>query len=346
LFARADKTELPLITMDESGVCAGIHYYDAEGNKKTGTRDCSGGTAVPADVMRKGDYDKNADGTVDKATISDSAAVSGTSMSVTGAVPEAAFALGKEGTAPTYDGATKSLGIVGNGTFYKASLGGLKDIARMSVLPAGSRVTVFFEEPIILRHSDGAFKFGFEGEDQLLDEKTTVEFLSLGTAGWLTTHVYGRGAGFEASLDVSDTQIGFNNFTGPNNSGQVTVNWDAYDIHQNTAMQYVAADDEFIALLPGLYEVDWSVSFAFSGSGSFDCALLVYKGGAAVPSQSSPSASGTGFCRSSGQMTFELDAEESITIKALLGSTTYSASGITLNSTANGKTSIRIRRAR
>lgn len=35
LFAQAEKDELPLITMDPSGVCKGVNYYDANGNKQT-----------------------------------------------------------------------------------------------------------------------------------------------------------------------------------------------------------------------------------------------------------------------------------------------------------------------
>ena len=45
-FALADKTDLPLITLAPASVCSGIAYYDVNGKKQTGVKDCSGSPAA------------------------------------------------------------------------------------------------------------------------------------------------------------------------------------------------------------------------------------------------------------------------------------------------------------
>ena len=41
LFAQADRKAYPIITLENSGVCEGVRYYDAAGNEQVGTKSCA-----------------------------------------------------------------------------------------------------------------------------------------------------------------------------------------------------------------------------------------------------------------------------------------------------------------
>jgi hypothetical protein len=111
LLARsADKLSLPLITMDPSGVCEGVNYYDANGLQQAGTKSCAAAASTNAE-------------TADKAKIADTAAYANFAAAADEAnfatsAGEAEFARGKKGTTLT---AATSVAIPAGGDFFDVS---------------------------------------------------------------------------------------------------------------------------------------------------------------------------------------------------------------------------------
>lgn len=164
MFALEQKTSYPLITMDESGVCSGVNYYDANGDKRIGTKDCGG-----TDSMKKSVYDVNGDGKVDQAATSDAA----------GSALSADFAVGAAGTTITAP-VSGTLSLPGNGSFYTVS--GTGSFNAISSAAVGARVTLRFSGSVqvvtsaslqLANHGGMIFKTG-----------AVLELVSLGSGVW------------------------------------------------------------------------------------------------------------------------------------------------------------------
>jgi hypothetical protein len=140
LFARAEKTDYPLITMEAAGVCKGVKYYDAAGNLLEGTRDCNGGSGT----------DANGNGRPDRADSADTAARA-VSAGTADTAGRADFSSGKVGTPIA---AAALMKYPGDGDFFTVT--GSTVITGLTRAPAGTRVTLYFDSnPTILSRRYG-----------------------------------------------------------------------------------------------------------------------------------------------------------------------------------------------
>ncbi len=138
LFALNDKVDYPLITMDSSGVCEGVTYYDASGNLKTGTKKCATTTTSTGSNL-----DADANGAADRA---DSATTATTASYAT----QAGYAQGKSGTDIV---AASTISIPTTGDFFRVIGGGtINDIATTGNY--GRRAILYFDAPTTLAHSN------------------------------------------------------------------------------------------------------------------------------------------------------------------------------------------------
>ena len=177
IFAMSDKTGLPLIAMDPSGVCSGVNYYDASGNKQTGTMTCN---STPAGVMLQSVYDPTASGTVTRAgnaNTANSAASAGS----------AAYSMGQLGSTIAVTTNSAQLPVPGNGSAYPVTGNGT--ITSIASMPAGTRITLVFQDGagVTFVHNDlmppllmllPAMNIGFIAGD-------AEEFLSTGNGNWV-----------------------------------------------------------------------------------------------------------------------------------------------------------------
>ncbi len=164
LFARADGTGLPLITMTPTGVCAGISYIDGNGNQQTGTKACEGN-------MNIGVYDTNKDGIVDNAAY----ALSSGSANI------ATYAHGKAGSSIA---AASSLTMQEDGTFFDVT-GSNVSISSFSNRPVGTRVTLRFNGTNQIIHSDAASGLQLRGDRPTSTlSGDTFDFVSIGSSRW------------------------------------------------------------------------------------------------------------------------------------------------------------------
>ncbi len=171
LLARTDGTSLPLITMDPSGVCQGVSYIDANGDKNTGTRACDGS-------MNSATYDTNGDGVVDTAATTPFA----NAASYATSAGSADFALGKQGqNTPT--GST--ITVDGDGSLIKVTGTGAT-ITAISAMPAGSRIALFFEGANEMVSKETSPRLSLKGgKNVVVTGGETFDFLSLGNGDWL-----------------------------------------------------------------------------------------------------------------------------------------------------------------
>lgn len=144
----ADKTGLPLITVDPAGVCSGVKYYDITGTAQVGTRTCTSGgdmsksqydkngdgkvDAVNSADMLKSTYDSNSDGVVDTAAVAASAQSASTAS-------VASYATGSRGAALT---AASAMTIPDTASAFDVT--GSATISSFGTGSAGREVTLRF----------------------------------------------------------------------------------------------------------------------------------------------------------------------------------------------------------
>jgi hypothetical protein len=175
LFARADLTGFPLITMDASGVCSGVTYYDGNGDKQVGTKDCSGGS----DVMLKSVYDTNNDNKVDNAQVANSAASAASAASAVNA-SAASYATGQKGTNIA---SAATLNLPGDGSFYDVT--GTTSVQGISSAPVGTRITLRFVSGLQLQNKFVSPKLRLRNlKNYAVPPGNMVEFVSLGGGDW------------------------------------------------------------------------------------------------------------------------------------------------------------------
>lgn len=145
LFAQADKAALPLITVAPAGVCAGVDYYDANGDKQTGTMNCTTSSA------------------------------SGASWATS-----AAYAVGAEGSNVPV---ATTLVLPGNGSFYKVV--GSGTVSGIAAAPAGTRASLAFAGSVVLVPSSTTSGLLMNRNRGYTTRANDVfEFVSLGGGTW------------------------------------------------------------------------------------------------------------------------------------------------------------------
>lgn len=162
LFALADRTSLPLITMSPSAVCSDVEYYDAAGDKQQGTKSC--GTSGSGDML-KATYDTDANSKVDYA---DHAVA-------------ADYASGSQGTDIT---SQATITIPTAGSFFDVNGG--TTISAIAQRDAGTRVTLRFDTTTVVQNSttSGAKILLKDGIGFRFYSDELLELISMGGGNW------------------------------------------------------------------------------------------------------------------------------------------------------------------
>jgi hypothetical protein len=252
LLARSsDKLSLPLITMEPSGVCSGVSYYDANGVQQKGTKACESSTASKA---MSADYATQA-GQAEYAT-------------------EAGFARGKKGSNIT---AGASVSIPADGDYFELS--GSTTIKDFGVGSKGQTVTIEFKSEVLvvgnekLELSDGGF---------VAENGTLIVLAGTGT-GWREQHRSKKkqSAGFVGVLGLNGSSQDFSSYT---ESSMVPFGFD--EVRVDTAQfTYDAASKTITPKQTRYYQVDMGVYMDKpNADGSVYCAIGMTAGSGMWPS--------------------------------------------------------------
>lgn len=137
LFAQLDRKAYPIATIEPAGMCQGVKYYDALGNERVGTKDC---TPPPPPAPTTSQTATTAE-TANFATTAGHATSSDTAG-------EADYALGRKGADIV---AASSVTIPEDGTYHEVF--GSTPIDQFNLASrAGIEVTLYFHENVILKH--------------------------------------------------------------------------------------------------------------------------------------------------------------------------------------------------
>jgi hypothetical protein len=172
LLARsADKLSLPLITMDPSGVCEGVNYYDANGVQQIGTKSCAAAANTNA-------------ATADKAKVADTAAyanfaASAAEANVAVTAQEAEFARGKKGPTLT---ASSSVTIPANGDFFDIS--GSATIQNFGIGVEGQVIKLRFLQELVVTGSKVSPKLALKDDLPFVSQSGLILELIGTSNGW------------------------------------------------------------------------------------------------------------------------------------------------------------------
>ncbi len=156
----ADKLDYPFITEAPAEVCAGKEYYDADGVKQTGTKDCDGDVAVAPEVcdadgetdcLVSGDFKAADTGAFADSDVRDGVTVAGIAGTLTGA--------------PAGCSSDGELGCLSNSSYRAAATASLADkvLTTATVASVTGNVTLPAANKVLTGNSYGVGGTGMSG---------------------------------------------------------------------------------------------------------------------------------------------------------------------------------------